>query len=104
VLSTGPAQALLKRQVDKQPEGPDDAARSRGQAVLIGEAVNARGEKVQSRLRVPEGYTLTYMTGLEIARRVMAGEAQPGFHTPSQVFGPDFITEFEGCAREDLNS
>ena len=104
VLSTGPAQALLKRQVDKQPEGPDDAARSRGQAVLIGEAVNAKGDKVQSRLRVPEGYTLTYMTGLEIARRVMAGEAQPGFHTPSQVFGPDFITEFEGCAREDLNS
>ncbi len=59
---------------------------------------------MQSRLTTPEGYTLTAMTGLEIVRRVLAGEAKPGYQTPSAVFGPDFIAEFEGCSYQDLNS
>ncbi|HCX66081.1 MAG TPA: saccharopine dehydrogenase, partial [Rhodobiaceae bacterium] len=46
---------------------------------------------------------LTAMTSLEIVGRVMAGEAKPGYQTPSSVFGPDFITEFEGCKWQDLN-
>lgn len=104
LMSTGPMQALLKRQVDRQPEGPTDAQRAAGHSVLIGEAENARGEKVVARLRTPEGYSLTYMTGLEIVRRTLAGEAKSGFQTPSAVFGPDFITEFDGCVREDLNA
>ena len=57
-----------------------------------------------SRLRTPEGYTLTAMTSLEIVRRVLAGDAKPGFQTPSSVFGADFITEFDGCVRTDINS
>jgi short subunit dehydrogenase-like uncharacterized protein len=66
--------------------------------------VNAAGQKVASRLLTPEGYTLTAMTSVEIARRTLAGEALPGFQTPSRVFGPDFISGFAGCSREDLSA
>jgi hypothetical protein len=34
----------------------------------------------------------------------VAGEAKPGFQTPSLVFGADFILQFEGARREDLSS
>ena len=101
--SLGPMQRALKKRIEQQPEGPTDAERREGYSVLFGEAVNADGQLVQSRLHTPEGYTLTAMTSLEIVGRVMADEAKPGYQTPSSVFGPDFITEFEGCNWQDLN-
>ena len=95
---------MLKKKIDQQPEGPDDAQRAEGYSILLGEAVNEAGDRVVSRLRTPEGYSLTALTSLEIVRRVMQGNAVPGYQTPSSVFGPDFITEFPGCELEDLNS
>ena len=104
VMSRGPMQRALKKRIEQMPEGPSDAERRAGHAVLFGEAVNAQGESVRSLLRTPEGYTLTAMTTLEIVGRVLAGEAQPGYRTPSMVFGPDFIAAFEGCSYQDLNA
>jgi short subunit dehydrogenase-like uncharacterized protein len=101
LLRTTPAQWLLRRYIDRQPEGPSDAERRAGHAIILGQAVNAAGQTVLSRLLTPEGYTLTAMTSLEIARRTLAGDAAPGFQTPSRVFGPDFICGVEGCRRDD---
>lgn len=103
VASLGFMQRKLKAQIDQQPEGPSDAERREGYAVLVGEARNIGGDKVVSRLQTPEGYTLTAMTSLEIVRRALTGEMQPGFQTPSLAFGADFITEFDGCTRQDMN-
>jgi len=97
-------QRMLKAQIDRMPEGPDDKQRGEGRGVLIGVATNAKGERARSRLTTGEGYTLTAMTGLEIARRVVAGEFKPGFQTPSLMFGPDFILGFDGVRREELNA
>jgi short subunit dehydrogenase-like uncharacterized protein len=97
-------QGLLKAQIDRMPEGPTDEQRRNGRAVLIGVATNAKGERVRARLTTGEGYTLTAMTGLEIARRVVAGEFKPGFQTPSLAFGPDFVLGFDGVRREELNA
>lgn len=103
IASLGFMQRRLKAQVDKMPEGPSDAERREGQGVLVGEAVNLAGDRVVSRLTCPEGYTLTAMTSLEIVRRTLADEFQPGFKTPSLAYGADFVTEFDGCLRQDLN-
>ncbi len=104
IASLGFMQRRLKAQVDKMPEGPTDAERRAGQGVLVGEAINAAGERVVSRLVCPEGYTLTAMTSLEIVRRTLAGDVRPGFQTPSLAFGADFIIEFDGCVRQDMNA
>ena len=104
IASRGFMQKRLKAQVDQMPEGPTDAERREGRGVLMGEASNALGDRVISRLTCPEGYTLTAMTSLEIVRRTLAGDIEPGFKTPSLAFGADFITEFDGCYREDLNA
>jgi short subunit dehydrogenase-like uncharacterized protein len=60
------------------------------------------GRAVASRLRTPEGYTLTALTSLIIVSKVLAGQAPPGFQTPSTAYGPDLILEVEGVTREDL--
>jgi short subunit dehydrogenase-like uncharacterized protein len=103
-LGLKPIQRILKAQIDRQPEGPTDEQRANGHGVLIGEVSNAKGERARTRLKVPEGYTLTAITGLDIATRVANGELKPGFQTPSLVFGPDYITGFAGVTREELNA
>ncbi len=97
-------QSLLKFQVDRLPEGPSEAARRAGRAVLVGQARNKTGQTVRARLRTPEGYSLTAATAFDAARRVAAGEVKPGFQTPSFAFGADYILNFDGVTREDLNS
>jgi short subunit dehydrogenase-like uncharacterized protein len=97
-------QSFLKSQIDKGPEGPTDEQRASGKGILIGVGRNAKGDTVRTRLRTPEGYSLTALTGLDIAKRVANGEAKPGFQTPSLAFGADYVTTFDGVTREDLNA
>ena len=104
MLCTGLGQRLAKAAVDRQPEGPSDAERASGRAVLVAQVSNAKGETLRSRLRTPEGYTLTTMTALEIARRVVAGDFKPGYQTPSLAYGADFVLQFTGVSREDLDA
>ena len=103
-LGFGFMQSFLKARVDRMPEGPGEAARRAGRAILVGVARNDRGGSVRSRLRTEEGYSLTVATALDAARRVAAGEVKPGFQTPSLAFGADYILGFEGVTREDLNA
>lgn len=101
VLRSGLVRGLAQRWVESRPAGPTDEARARAFSVLFGEARRG-GERVQARLRVPEGYTLTAITALMIAERVLAGAFEPGYRTPSMVYGADFILEVEGTERTDL--
>jgi short subunit dehydrogenase-like uncharacterized protein len=94
-------QEFLKRRVDAQPAGPNDAERERGRSLLFGEVKNARGDVARAHLKTPEGYTLTALTALAIAQRVRDGDVRPGFQTPSRVFGADFVLEFPGVERRD---
>jgi short subunit dehydrogenase-like uncharacterized protein len=103
-LGLGFMQSFLKAQVERMPEGPSEAMRRAGQAVIVGEARNSDGQTVRSRLRTPEGYTLTALTAFGAAKRVAAGEVGTGFQTPSRAFGPDYILSFDGVTRDDLNS
>jgi short subunit dehydrogenase-like uncharacterized protein len=102
LLETKPAQNFLLGRIRAGKPGPSDSQRERAQAQLWGEAWDDDGNRVASRLRTPDGYTLTAITAVAAARKVLAGGAQPGYRTPSMAFGPDFILEVEGAVREDL--
>ena len=104
IMGTSLVQSLLKARIDRMPEGPNEDVLRTGYRILLGAVTNARGETARARLRTSQGYLLTAQTGTEIARRVVAGEAKPGFQTPSLVFGSDFILQFEGAKREDLDT
>jgi short subunit dehydrogenase-like uncharacterized protein len=72
--------------------------------LLVGLARNEKGESARSRLTTPEGYTLTAMTAVDIAKRVASGDFKPGFQTPSLAYGADYILGFDGVTREELNA
>jgi short subunit dehydrogenase-like uncharacterized protein len=102
VLASARLKRFLAQRIEARPPGPTDAERERGKAFLWARVEDAHsGESAEAWLTTPETYTLTARTALEIARRVLAGEAQPGFRTPAQVFGPDFIVGFDGVKRTD---
>ncbi len=96
-------QNLIKGRIDKMPAGPTDEERAAGYTVLLGEATNAKGDKFTARLQTPDGYSLTMVSGLEVAKRARDGEFKPGFQTPSNVYGADFILEFDKTSRDIPN-
>jgi short subunit dehydrogenase-like uncharacterized protein len=101
VLASGPVQRFLKARIRSGAPGPTDAERVRGECLLWGEVEEATGRRAVSRLRTPEGYTMTALASLAIVERARAGEARPGFQTPSLAYGPDFVLGIEGVTRTD---
>ena len=103
LLGTAPAQKYLKGRINARTPGPSAERRAGAQSRLWGEAKDASGRIVQSRLLAPDGYSLTAMTAVGAAARVLAGEVAPGYQTPSTAFGADFILGFPQTQREDVS-
>lgn len=100
LLGSGLVQGLVKRRIRSSPPGPSAEERVRGVSLLWGMAEDGE-RRLETRMRTPEGYTLTAMTALLIAGKVLDGNAPPGFQTPSLAYGPDLILEIEGVTRTD---
>lgn len=81
--------------------GPSASARASGVSLLWGEAVAPDGRVAVSRLRAPEGYTLTAETAVRFASRMLRGTTLTGFQTPSRAFGADCILDVPGVTRTD---
>ena len=96
LLGLPPVQRLLTAGA-RRLRGPDAAAREAGRSHLWGKVTGDGGVTRAATLEVPEAYQLTSHTAVESVWRVVAGDAQPGFRTPSGVFGAAYITEFPGC-------
>jgi short subunit dehydrogenase-like uncharacterized protein len=102
LLGSEAVRRFLTARVRAGAPGPSEEERRRGSAFAWGEAEDDAGRRVASRLAMPEGYTLTAHAALAVVERVLAGEAPPGFQTPSRAYGPDFVLGLEGVSRTDL--
>jgi len=102
LLYNRPVKNLLKAMIDLLPPGPSEERRKNKFATLIGEATDQDGGRAASKLHVPEGYTCTALTTVEIMKRILNNEYKVGFQTPSLAYGKDFILQFDGVKREDL--
>ena len=60
---------------------------------IWGQATNARGERLDKRVRVPRGYYWTGLASLAAVKKRLAGKRVPGYQTPSMVFGSSFLME-----------
>lgn len=101
LLGSALVQSFLKKRIQKRLPGPTDEERGHAQSFIWGEAVDDGGRRVVSRLRGPDGYTLTVLCALAVIDRVLAGKAPPGFQTPAMAYGPDFVLQMKGIVRED---
>jgi short subunit dehydrogenase-like uncharacterized protein len=96
VLGLGFVQDFLKARVERNVKGPTEEDRKRERSILWGRV--SKGERqVTGTLETPEGYALTALTAVAMAKKVLAGEARPGVWTPSQAFGARFIESIAGC-------
>ncbi|MEM7575580.1 MAG: saccharopine dehydrogenase NADP-binding domain-containing protein [Bacteroidota bacterium] len=103
VLRLGFVKNYLRKKIEQRPAGPSDEQRQQGRAFVYGEVRNAAGEKRAARINTLEGYTLTAITALIIAKRVKAGNWKPGFWTPAGLYGKDLIMEVPDTQREDVS-
>jgi len=99
LLATKPVQKFLQKQIPAG--GPDAEERARGKTFLWGKASDEKGNKVESLLQGPEGYTFTVLTALNICEKILNGNLQKGFQTPAKAYGAELVLEIEGVKRMD---
>lgn len=95
LLGLGLVQSALAKQIEKKVPGPTAQMRETGKSYLWGKVTDAAGKSVEATLDTLEGYHLTMKTGVDIALRVQAGDVKPGYHTPAEAFGADYVLKFE---------
>ncbi len=72
------------------PDGPTPEERDANRYQAVAEVVSADGGTVRMLLDTVNGYSFTAMAAAEAGRRVLAGQARPGFQTPAELFGKGF--------------
>lgn len=102
LLRTRLVKNYLIDRIRKRPAGPDENQRKQATTVVWGKVKNAMGGQREAVLSLPEGYTLTAETAVEIVKRILAKEPTYGARTPAKEFGKDFIMQFEGVSRKDI--
>jgi short subunit dehydrogenase-like uncharacterized protein len=86
------------------PTGGTREQQDKVRVSVWGEVRDAAGSSVQARLHGPEaGVIWTNRAGLASVKRVLAGDATPGYQTPATAFGADFVLEAEGVRRVDIS-
>jgi short subunit dehydrogenase-like uncharacterized protein len=98
--------AAVERQAALWTREPTLTEMASRRACVVVEAEDASGRVTTSRIATPEAYTLTAQTAAAIVERLLETNAdlEPGFQTPSRLFGPDFILRFDGVSRVDVES
>ena len=72
------------------PDGPSAEERDANRYQAAVEMTGIGGKTVRAILDTVNGYSFTTIAAAEAARRVLAGEARPGFRTPMELFGNGF--------------
>ncbi len=88
--------------IKNRPAGPDETERKNAATIVWGQVKNMLGGRKEAVLQLPEGYTLTAQTAVEIVKRVLEKEPNYGARTPAAEFGSGFILQFDGVTRKDI--
>jgi len=104
LLKSSTVRSFVKGRIKRGAPGPSEAQRKQGRSYVWGKVTNAKGESLQTRMSVPEGYELTMKSSILITQKVLSGTAPAGFQTPAKAFGQDLIMEVdESVQRENIN-
>lgn len=96
LLRTEAIKNIIRRQIKRRPAGPDDEMRSKAKSLVWGEARNDSGKTVSDHFSCADGYTLTALSSLIIAKKVLGGNFKPGYQTPAACYGENLVMEIPG--------
>lgn len=89
--------------VQRYVSGPVDRGAGEHPTGVWGRAEDAQGNVVESRLRGPTAaYDIVAEAPVAIAKRILDGNAPPGFQTPAGAYGPDLVFDVADMEREDV--
>ncbi|MDX2047960.1 MAG: saccharopine dehydrogenase NADP-binding domain-containing protein [Chitinophagaceae bacterium] len=100
LLRTSWLRNFVIKKINQRPAGPEDDIREKTKSLIWAEANNKKGERVSARMYAPDGYTITAVSSLLIARKIVMGEFKPGYQTPAGVYGENLVMEIPGVHRE----
>jgi short subunit dehydrogenase-like uncharacterized protein len=100
------ASAFVKRMLKSTVRrGPTPEETSATRAHVWGRVEDDAGGSATARLHGPEAAVVwTAEAALAAVRRVLDGSALPGYQTPAQAFGAEFVFDVPGVTREDVDS
>jgi short subunit dehydrogenase-like uncharacterized protein len=84
-------QNKMKQQVDKSAKGPNELQREKLRTFLWGEVTNASSDKIVGRIETCNGYQLTYIAAVEVAKFLMDNEVEGGAYTPSKLIDNQLV-------------
>jgi short subunit dehydrogenase-like uncharacterized protein len=84
------------KKIRSKPAGPSDEQRSKSMSLVWGQVTNAEGQSIEGRLKAPDGYTLTAISSLIIARKILHGNFKAGYQTPAGCYGERLVLEVPG--------
>lgn len=106
--STGARNIEMYMSVQLPPEGinpdapgPTERQRQLGRAFIAVSAQAKDGGIERSVMVTESGYAFTALAGIEVARRVLSGDAKPGFQSPASAYGVELATDI-GATITDL--
>ncbi|MCC9168869.1 saccharopine dehydrogenase family protein [Pontibacter harenae] len=79
--------------IDALPDGPDSEERAAGRTRLAAEVTGEDGGKAYSVVDAPSGYTLTSLSVVAVANRILMGDFKTGFQSPASAFGESIISD-----------
>lgn len=100
LLRTNFVRNIVKNKIEKQEPGLDDAKREEATSLVWGQVSDKAGVVRTARLSGPDAYTMTAISTLIIARKVLQGNFKPGYQTPAGAYGENLVMEIPGVKRE----
>lgn len=95
-LTTNPAD------IENLPDGPTAEERAEGRSKLAVEVIGADGDSAYSIADLPSGYTLTPLSVVAVACRILKGDVMTGYQTAGSAYGENIMNDIPDSYIIDL--
>jgi len=95
LLGLNAVQNFMKKKVEQKSKGPNEQQRDKLRTFLWGEVSNSQGKTLTARLETCNGYQLTYIAAVEVAKFLFESDDSQsldgGAYTPSKLINNQLI-------------
>lgn len=102
ILRSSFVKKIAQSWVDRNIYGPSESKNRAGRSYLHG-MVSKGTEQKSARLSCAEGYLLTALCSVNIARKVLSNNVKIGYQTPAMAYGWELIMEIPGSEFVDTS-
>lgn len=97
-----PAVDITNLTADNLPDGPSEEERASGRNGLSAEIKGRDGKVVKAYIDTPSGYTLTPLSVIAIANRILNEDFKIGYQSPGSAYGENILHDIPNLYLYDL--